>query len=54
MNALPKPGEFIDIGADVAGIRETLARRRWLVIAGLALRGGRRLHRLRWCSATIR
>jgi iron complex transport system permease protein len=37
MNALPKPNEFIDIGADVAGIREALARRRWTVIAGLAV-----------------
>ena len=37
MNTMPQPHEFIDIGADVAGIRETLARRRWLVIGGLAL-----------------
>src|SRR5690606_1038697 len=37
MTAMPDPREFIDIGAEVAGIRETLARRRWLVIAGLAL-----------------
>jgi iron complex transport system permease protein len=37
MNALPKRDEFIDIGADVAGIREALARRRWLVIGGLVL-----------------
>jgi iron complex transport system permease protein len=37
MNTMPQPHEFIDIGADVAGIREQLARRRWLVIGGLAL-----------------
>ncbi len=37
MNAMLQPGEYIDIGADVAGIRETLARRRWLVIGGLTL-----------------
>ena len=37
MNAMPEHGEFIDVGADVAGIRESLVRRRWLVIAGLAL-----------------
>ncbi|RYE11069.1 MAG: iron ABC transporter permease [Hyphomicrobiales bacterium] len=34
---MPDPHEFIDIGAEVAGIRETLARRRWLVVSGLAL-----------------
>ncbi|MEO6012900.1 MAG: iron chelate uptake ABC transporter family permease subunit [Devosia sp.] len=32
---MPNPQDFIDIGADVAGIREALARRRWLVIIGL-------------------
>ena len=37
MNALPKPNEFIDIGADVAGIREALVRRRRMVIGALAL-----------------
>jgi iron complex transport system permease protein len=37
MNTMPKPDEFIDIGADVTGIREMLARRRWLVIGGLAV-----------------
>jgi iron complex transport system permease protein len=37
MNTMPQPQEFIDIGADVAGIREMLARRRWLVIGGLVL-----------------
>ena len=26
MNTMPQPHEFIDIGADVAGIREALAR----------------------------
>lgn len=35
MNTMPQPHEFIDIGADVAGIREQLARRRWLVVGGL-------------------
>lgn len=34
---MPNPHEFIDIGAEVAGIRETLARRRWLVVGGLAV-----------------
>ncbi len=37
MNTMPKPEEFIDIGAEVAGIREMLARRRQLVIAGLSV-----------------
>ncbi|HZY69044.1 MAG TPA: hypothetical protein VFE52_10670, partial [Devosia sp.] len=37
MNALLKPHEFIDIGAEVAGIRERLIRRYWLVLAALAL-----------------
>ena len=37
MNAMPERGEFIDIGAEVGGIREGLARRRGLVVAGLAL-----------------
>lgn len=37
MNTMPQPHEFIDIGAEVAGIREMLARRRWMVIAGLAV-----------------
>lgn len=34
---MPNSHDFIDIGAEVAGIRETLTRRRWLVIAGLGL-----------------
>lgn len=37
MNTMPNPHEFIDIGAEVAGIREALARRRWIVIGGLTL-----------------
>ncbi len=37
MTTLPQRHEFIDIGADVAGIREALARRRWLVVGGLAV-----------------
>jgi iron complex transport system permease protein len=37
MNAIPERGDFIDIGAEAGGIREGLARRRWLVIAGLAV-----------------
>jgi iron complex transport system permease protein len=37
MNTMPQPHEFIDIGADVAGVREALARRRLVVIVGLAL-----------------
>ena len=46
MNTMPQPHEFIDIGADVAGIRETLARRRWLVVGGLLLVRRRRLAEL--------
>ena len=37
MNTIPGPAEFIDIGADVGGIREMLQRRRLLVLGGLAL-----------------
>lgn len=37
MNTMPQPHAFIDIGADVAGIRAMLARRRRLVAGGLAL-----------------
>jgi len=37
MSIMPKPRDFIDIGVDVAGIRESLARRRLVVIGGLVV-----------------
>ncbi len=37
MNALPRSGEFIDIGAEVAGVREALAQRRVFVLVGLGI-----------------